>query len=105
MPEWFTYAKARASFAQVGNDMDAYQLYNTYSIGSDPNGNTTAGQGKTKYDADVRSELITSWEAGAELNFSQNKSKIIELLPGKPGMQYALGGSDALQVYAVAGGA
>lgn len=46
MPEWFTYAKARASFAQVGNDMDAYQLYNTYSIGSDPNGNTTAGQGK-----------------------------------------------------------
>ena len=27
MPEWFTYAKARASFAQVGNDMDAYQLY------------------------------------------------------------------------------
>ena len=33
MPEWFTYAKARASFAQVGNDMDAYQLYNTYSIG------------------------------------------------------------------------
>lgn len=26
--------------------MDAYQLYNTYSIGSDPNGNTTAGQGK-----------------------------------------------------------
>ena len=46
MPEWFTYAKARASFAQVGNDMDAYQLYNTYSIGSDPNGNTTAGTRK-----------------------------------------------------------
>ena len=73
MPEWFTYAKARASFAQVGNDMDAYQLYNTYSIGSDPNGNTTAGQGKTKYDADVRSELITSWEAGAELKFFNNR--------------------------------
>ncbi|MCS3156073.1 hypothetical protein NXY07_00750 [Phocaeicola dorei] len=49
MPEnGFTYAKARASFTQVGNIMDLYQLYNTYSIGSDPNGNTTAGQGKTK---------------------------------------------------------
>ena len=43
------------------------------SIGSDPNGNTTAGQGKTKYDADVRSELITSWEAGAELKFFNNR--------------------------------
>lgn len=173
MPEWFTFAKVRASFAQVGNDMDAYQLYNTYSIDSDYNGNTTAGQGKTKFDSSVRSELITSWEAGAELKFfnnrfgidfawyktnaerqlmniplnnlsgfenmkvnagnientgielmvnarpietpqfswdtqfnlSKNKSKIIELLPGKPGMRYGLGGSDALQVYAVAGGA
>ena len=32
MPSWFTYAKVRASFAQVGNDMDAYQLYNYYEI-------------------------------------------------------------------------
>lgn len=39
-----------------------------------------------------------------QLNFSKNKSKIIELLPGKPGMRYGLGGSDALQIYAVAGG-
>lgn len=29
MPEWFTYAKVRASFAQVGNDMDPYQLYDS----------------------------------------------------------------------------
>ncbi len=36
-----------------------------------------------------------SWDT--QLNFSQNKSTI-ELLPGKPGTQYALGGSDALQV-------
>ena len=173
MPSWFTYAKVRASFAQVGNDMDAYQLYNYYEISSDPNGNTTGKPLETYYDSTVQSELISSWEAGLELkffnnrlgfdvawyktnakrqlmniplnnlsgydnmkvnagniqntgieimlnarpietaqfswdtqlNFSQNKSKIIELLPGKPGMQYALGGSDALQVYAVAGGA
>ncbi len=171
MPEWFTYAKVRASFAQVGNDMDPYQLYDTYTISS-IGGQPTADQGKIKYDADVRSELITSWEAGAELKFfnnrfgidfawyktnakrqlmnipmnnlsgyesmkinagniqntgielmlnarpvetkdfswdtqlniSRNKSKIIELLPGQPGMRYSLGGSDALQIYAVAGG-
>lgn len=171
MPEWFTYAKVRASFAQVGNDMDPYQLYDTYTISS-IGGQPTADQGKIKYDADVRSELITSWEVGTELKFfnnrfgidfawyktnakrqlmnipmnnlsgyesmkinagniqntgielmlnarpvetkdfswdtqlniSRNKSKIFELLPGQPGMRYSLGGSDALQIYAVAGG-
>ena len=30
MPSWFNYAKVRASWAQVGNDLDPYQLYNTY---------------------------------------------------------------------------
>lgn len=171
MPEWFTYAKVRASFAQVGNDMDPYQLYDSYTISS-IGGQPTADQGKIKYDADVRSELITSWEVGTELKFfnnrlgvdfawyktnakrqlmnipmnnlsgyesmkinagniqntgielmlnarpvetsdfswdtqlniSKNNSKIIELLPGQPGMRYPLGGSDALQIYAVAGG-
>ena len=74
MPEWFTYAKARASFAQVGNDMDPYQLYNTYSIGSDGHTNgTIASAGSTLYDANVRSELISSWEVGAEVKFLNNR--------------------------------
>ena len=171
MPSWFTYAKVRASFAQVGNDMDPYQLYDSYTISS-IGGQPTADQGSIKYDADVRSELITSWEVGTELRFfnnrlgfdfawyktnakrqlmnipmnnlsgygsmkvnagniqntgielmvnarpvetkdfawdsqlniSKNTSKIIELLPGEDGMRYSLGGSDALQIYAVAGG-
>ncbi len=30
-------------------------------------------KGKTKYDADVRSELITSWEAYKELKFFNNR--------------------------------
>lgn len=72
MPEWFTYAKVRASFAQVGNDMDPYQLYDTYTISS-IGGQPTADQGKIKYDADVRSELITSWEVGTELKFFNNR--------------------------------
>lgn len=170
LPEWVTYAKARASFAQVGNDMDPYQLYDFYEVGSDVWGNTTAKPGKTKYDATVRSELITSWEAGLEMkflnnrlgfdlawyksnakrqlmkipmnemsgyenkiinagniqnsgielminarpvetvdfswdtqiNFSKNNNKILDLGPGIP--KYRLGGTEELQVYAVAGG-
>jgi len=73
LPSWFTFAKARASFAQVGNDMDAYQLYNTYSIGSDPQGNTTVSTKGTLYNENVRSELISSWEAGAEVRFFNNR--------------------------------
>ena len=73
LPEWVTYAKARASFAQVGNDMDPYQLYNSCEIGSDRWGNTTAKPGDTKYDATVRSELISSWEAGLEMKFFNNR--------------------------------
>ena len=74
MPDWFSYAKVRASFAQVGNDMDPYQLYNTYSIGSDGNaGNITASSNSTLYNDDVRSELISSWEVGLELRFFNNR--------------------------------
>lgn len=52
--------------------MDPYQLYDTYTISS-IGGQPTADQGKIKYDADVRSELITSWEVGTELKFFNNR--------------------------------
>lgn len=74
MPEWFNYAKARVSFAQVGNDLAPYQLLNTYSSGSDGNvGTSTAWSGGTLFSSDVRSELISSWEAGAEIRFFNNR--------------------------------
>ena len=40
MPDWFSFAKVRASFAEVGNDLDPYQLYNVYTISKDANGNS-----------------------------------------------------------------
>lgn len=73
MPGFFTYAKVRGSFAQVGNDMGAFQLYNTYWIGKDPEDHTTAGSNGTLYDPEVRSELISSWEFGTELRFFNNR--------------------------------
>lgn len=73
MPEWFTFAKVRASFAEVGNDLDPYQLYNYYSVGKDGNGNTTAKPGNVLYNSDVRSELIKSWEAGFDVRFLNNR--------------------------------
>lgn len=73
MPDWFSFAKVRASFAEVGNDLDPYQLYNVLSVSKDPNGNTVASLGDTYFNADVRSELIKSWEVGADLRFFNNR--------------------------------
>jgi TonB-linked SusC/RagA family outer membrane protein len=73
LPSWLTYGKLRGSFASVGNDMDPYQLYNTYNIGKDPLGNTTASRGDVLYDANVKSELIKSYEAGLEMRFLNNR--------------------------------
>lgn len=72
-PDWLTYGKLRASYASVGNDLPAYQLYNTYGIGKDPNGNTTASRNSILLDPNVRSELIKSYEFGAEFRFFNNR--------------------------------
>ena len=73
LPSWFSYGKLRASYAAAGSDLAPYSLYNTYYISTDPNGNTTAGRNPTLYNDSVRSQLIKSYEAGAELRFFQNK--------------------------------
>lgn len=73
LPNWFSFVKLRASYAQVGNDLAPYQLYNTFNIGKDPNGNTTAGRNTVLLDPSVRSELIKSSEFGTEMRFLQGR--------------------------------
>jgi hypothetical protein len=73
LPEWLNFGKVRASYAEVGNDLDPYRLYNSYSIGKDPNGNTTATTGNVKYNPDVKSELIKSMEFGLDGRFFSNR--------------------------------
>ncbi|MDG5798896.1 SusC/RagA family TonB-linked outer membrane protein [Marinilabiliaceae bacterium ANBcel2] len=73
VPFWLTFARVRASYAEVGNDLAPYELYNTYSIDNDPFGNATADMGDVLYDESVRSELIKSYELGAEAAFFQNR--------------------------------
>ena len=73
VPSWFTFGRLRASVAQVGNALEPYQLFNTYTIGNDPLGNTTANIGGTLFNPDVQSELITSNELGADLRFFNNR--------------------------------
>ena len=73
LPSWFSYGKLRATYAEAGSDMDPYQIYNTYSIGTDPNGNTTASRNGTLYNDSVKNQLMRSYEAGLELHFFQDR--------------------------------
>ncbi|MEO9143988.1 MAG: SusC/RagA family TonB-linked outer membrane protein [Ginsengibacter sp.] len=73
LPSWFSYGKLRATYAEAGNDMDPYQLFNTYSIGTDPNGNTTASRNGTLFNDSVKNQLMKSYEGGLELRFFQNR--------------------------------
>lgn len=73
LPDWLTFGKVRASYATVGNDLDAYKLYNSYWIGNDSNGNTTAGTNDVLFNPDLKSELIKSQEIGFEGRFFNNR--------------------------------
>jgi len=73
LPSWLSYGKLRASYASAGSDLDPYELYNFYSISVDPNGHTIASRNGTLFNDSVKSQLITSYEAGAELRFLKNK--------------------------------
>ena len=73
LPSWLSYGKLRVSYAQVGNDLPPYQLYNTYGIGKDPNGNTVASRNPVLLDPNVQNELIKSLEIGTELRVFKNR--------------------------------
>jgi TonB-linked SusC/RagA family outer membrane protein len=78
-----SYGKLRASWAQVGNDTDPYQLLSTYgkttinaNFGSTvfPFGNVAAlTPGTTLGNADLKPEITTAFEIGADLNFFNNR--------------------------------
>ena len=73
LPGWLSFAKARVSYAEVGNDMGPYQLYNVYTMGTDNFGNPIVNSQGTLYNADVKNELIKSWEAGLDLRFFDSR--------------------------------
>ncbi len=69
-----TFGKIRASWAQVGNDSDPYLTMNGYYSTT----NTYAGQGLSWMNetiplADLKNELTSSWEVGADLRFLNSR--------------------------------
>ena len=77
VPSWFSFGKLRASWAQVGNDTDAYTLNKGYSInrtelrdGSNVYSNSI---NTTAVDKDIKPERKNSFEVGTDLRFIENR--------------------------------
>lgn len=69
-----SFAKARVSWAQVGNDADPYQLTQTFRAGTSWNGSIPEFyENTTISNATLKPEITTGIEAGLDLRFLKGK--------------------------------
>jgi TonB-linked SusC/RagA family outer membrane protein len=69
-----SFAKLRLGWAQVGSDTDPYRLSDPFFFGESPWGsNATASPSNTLPNFDLKPELQTSYEIGADLRFFNNR--------------------------------
>ncbi|MBY0433732.1 MAG: SusC/RagA family TonB-linked outer membrane protein, partial [Cyclobacteriaceae bacterium] len=72
-PEFLSFAKVRASVAQVGNDTDAFTFTQAYNP-SDPFGSSQVyGETDRLANFSLKPEISTSIEAGADIRFFGNR--------------------------------
>ncbi|MRX65092.1 SusC/RagA family TonB-linked outer membrane protein [Maribacter luteus] len=67
MPDWVQYFKLRGSWAQVGKDTDPYNTSQVYTLGSGRFNLTTSSEPNLLVNSDLKPEISTSSEVGAEL--------------------------------------
>lgn len=71
-PQWFTFAKVRGSFAEVGNDTNPYQLQRTASLAAGGLGGYLS-LSTTLPNENLLPETTRSIEVGADLRFMDNR--------------------------------
>ena len=68
------YGKIRASWAQVGSDLDPYQLQLNYALAADKfNGSSLMSTPDELVDPNIKPALSASFEVGFDLKFFQNR--------------------------------
>lgn len=72
LPDAISFAKVRASYAQVGNDANPYLLRQTYSFSQGGTGGFIS-RDDTKPIENLKPEITTSLEIGADLRFFNNR--------------------------------
>jgi len=73
VPQWINLAKVRAGYAQVGNDVDPYQLQRYYNFGEDWGDTKRASISKIAKNAQLKPEIATSTEVGVDLSLFDNR--------------------------------
>lgn len=68
-----SFAKLRAGWAQVGNDTDPYGLADYYNFGTPVGTDPTASPSNVLPNFDLKPEIQTSYEIGADLRFFNNR--------------------------------
>lgn len=70
LPEWISFAKLRASWAQVGNDTNPYRINPGYNLGYIVTGNgniyTNSFSSDQIYDSNIKPERKNAWEIGLD---------------------------------------
>lgn len=72
-PSILSFAKVRASYANVGNDAGFDKLYDALKLGSTYKGNTYFQSETLKHNPALKPESTTSYEVGADLKFLNNR--------------------------------
>ena len=80
LPDWITLSKIRASWAQVGNDTNPYEINRGYSVGQTEvtNGAFIYNNSKstTLVDPNIKPERKNSFEVGLDLRMFNNRAGI-----------------------------
>ncbi|HTF31415.1 MAG TPA: SusC/RagA family TonB-linked outer membrane protein, partial [Flavitalea sp.] len=102
------FGKIRAAFGRVGSDLEAYKLNQSYNLGTPYGSNPTMSVPTSIYDQGIKPSLSKEYEAGAELQFFNNRIGIDFSMYRKDGEDQIIPlsttpSSGALEVYINAG--
>jgi TonB-linked SusC/RagA family outer membrane protein len=73
MPDWVAQAKIRLGAAQVGNDTEAYNLYNTLIFQQPWGNNYTLANSSSLKNNNLKPESITTYEIGTDIKLLNNR--------------------------------
>lgn len=73
---FLTYGKLRASHAQVGSDLDPYEIQQTYSVQNPRGSNPALAVPDTKANPNLKAAITTDTEFGLDLRFLQGRLRL-----------------------------
>jgi TonB-linked SusC/RagA family outer membrane protein len=71
--DWLSFGKLRANYAQVGNDTDPYNIFNTYTVNPSFGGSSSASNPSTFNNPNLKPEKTKDIEVGLEMQLFNNR--------------------------------